>query len=226
MRRLISPVLVTVLAAGCGDADHASGAESVTPSGQGASAQSFDPARIRRVRADLPAGYEVIEATGPASPVRYWGMRSGWTADPPQCGALVDPVAGEAGQGLSGSGDGGLLHVMAAATPPSRPVPDAALLTECAQWSVISGGSTAAASLIPAPAIEDAVTTGVAASVRTVVESGTETDSQVYTFTARVDDGFVFVTLMVDPGSPHQALTSQDAADLLVKSVSAVRGVR
>lgn len=218
-------MVTAISVTGCGDADRAV-SESVTPSDAQAAAQSFDPGRIRRVRADLPVGYEVIEATGPVSPIGSWGMRPGWTADPPQCGALLDPVAGAPGQGLSGSGDGGLLHVMAAATPHGQPAQDSGLSTECAQWSVVSGGSTAAVSLIPAPAVEGAVTMGMAASVRTFVESGTETDSQAYTFTARVDDGFVFVALVVDPGSPHQALTSQDAADLLVKSISAVRGAR
>jgi hypothetical protein len=37
-------------------------------------------------------------------------------------------------------------------------------------------------------------------------------------------DYFAFTTLISDPGSPDPALTTEFAADLLVKTVSALRG--
>jgi hypothetical protein len=189
-----------------------------------------DPARIKRVRADLPPGYEVADASGVDSPANFWGLRSGWSAEPPQCAALVSPVDGGFAQGLSGSGDGGLLYV--AVVSDVAPVPgqapavelDGAVLADCGQWSMSVGRSSATVSLIEAPHIDGVDTVGMSTAINTVVESGTETNSQAQTFTAYLGEHFVFVTLIVDPGSPHPPLPPQYAADLLVKTVSVLRG--
>ena len=58
----------------------------------------------------------------------------------------------------------------------------------------------------------------------TVVEGGTETTSSAYTFSAYLDDYLAFVTVVMDPGSPNPPLGQEFAADLLVKTVSALRG--
>jgi len=62
------------------------------------------------------------------------------------------------------------------------------------------------------------------AEIRTSVEGGNEIGSQASTFTAYLGDYYAVTTVVSDPGSPNAALTPQFAADLLVKTVSAVRG--
>ncbi len=195
---------------------------------QSTQAGVVDPGRIRRMRGEFPAGYEVADAASAVSPADFWGFRSGWTAQPPPCAALVHPVDGGVGQGLSASGDGGLLYVVAASAAPAAaagPVPlDPVLLADCAQWTMAYGRSSATVDLIEAPRIDGADTVGMSSMIRTVVESGTETDSQAQTFTAYLGGYFVFVTLIVDPGSAHPPLPASYAADLLVKTVTALRG--
>jgi hypothetical protein len=44
------------------------------------------------------------------------------------------------------------------------------------------------------------------------------------TFSAYLDDYLVFVTVVTDPGSPNPPLGQEFAADLLVKTVSVLRG--
>ena len=78
--------------------------------------------------------------------------------------------------------------------------------------------------LIDAPRIDGAETLGMATEITTSVEGGNEIDSRASTFTAYLGDYYAFTTLISDPGSPDPALTPQFAADLLVKSVSALRG--
>jgi hypothetical protein len=58
----------------------------------------------------------------------------------------------------------------------------------------------------------------------TVVEGGTETQSHARTFIADLDDHRCTVTVITDPGSPNPTLDAGFAADLLVKTVSALRG--
>src|SRR3984893_19497749 len=77
-----------------------------------------DPGNIRRMRGSFPAGYEVSDVEGAASPVKYWGLPPGWSSDPQQCAALADPANGSsAPEGLSGSGSGGIIYVVVAASP-------------------------------------------------------------------------------------------------------------
>ena len=59
---------------------------------------------------------------------------------------------------------------------------------------------------------------------KTVVEGGTETTSTAYTFGAYLGDYLAFVTVVMEPGSPNPPLGQDFAADLLVKTVSALRG--
>jgi hypothetical protein len=78
--------------------------------------------------------------------------------------------------------------------------------------------------LVDAPHIEAAETVGMTVEIVTSVEGGNEIASQASTFIAYLGDYYAFTTLISDPGSPHAALTPQFAADLLMKTVSAVRG--
>jgi uncharacterized protein DUF5642 len=101
---------------------------------------------------------------------------------------------------------------------------DPAVLADCGQWTVTSGNTTGTVHLVDAPAIIGASTVGMATDAKTVVEGGTETTSAASTFSAYLDDYLVFVTVVTDPGAPNPALGQEFAADLLVKTVSALRG--
>ncbi|MDV3129008.1 DUF5642 family protein [Mycobacterium sp. 21AC1] len=195
-----------------------------TPSTPGASstAKMVNPARIDRVRADLPAGYEVAEIDRRATPVSLWGFGPNWSADPADCATVAAPAVDTAtGRGWSASGAGGIVYavVTRAAAPP-----DPALADECEQWTVSGGHATGTVNAITAPAIDGAVTSAMATAVTTVVEGGTETRSHADTFTADLGDYHCFVTVITDPGSPNPPLSADFAADLLVKTVSALRG--
>jgi len=216
VRLLALGTVVVALACGCSptESTHAPPPASVGP-GVG----RVDPARINRIRGDLPPGYEAGAADGVPSPAGFWGFRGAWTADPSQCAALIANGEPVAARGLSGSGPGGTLYVgvVGGHPDPSRPA-------NCDQWTMTNEHSSAAISVFPGPPIDGAQTVGMTADIRTVVESGSETDSTTHTCTAYLGDQFVFVTLITDPGAATPPLAPQFAADLLVASVAALRG--
>lgn len=183
---------------------------------------TVNPARIERARQDLPPGYEVVPIEPNATPVSLWGFGPDWRADPAACGGLaardVEPT-----RGWSASGPGGIVYAgvskLASGVPEERRDPS------CEQWSVSGGHSVGTVTAVAAPPIEDAVTTGMSTAVTTIVEGGTETRSHADTFTADLSAGYhVFVSVVTDPGSPNPALDPMFASDLLVKTVSALRG--
>ena len=183
---------------------------------------SVNPARIERVRADLPSGYEVADLSGRAAPVAFWRLGPGWTADPPRCLALADPVAdASTTQGWSASGAGGIVYAVVAGSAATL---DRSLIEECGQWTVSGGRTTGSVTVVAAPAIDGAATVGLSTTATTAVEGGTETHSHADTFTAYLGDYVAFVTVVTDPGSPNPALGQDFAAQLLVKTVSALRG--
>ncbi len=182
----------------------------------------IDPNRVNRVRGALPPGYEAGSAEDVTSPAGYWGFRARWTAEPQRCELLVSTREPRgAARGLSASGPGGILYVAVVAQP--EPVVDSSLLGDCSSWTMSSEHSSAAVRLGDAPQIEHARTTGMTATIRTVVESGTETTSTAHTYCAYADGHLVFVVLVTDPGAVAAPLAPQFAADLLVKSVAALR---
>ena len=161
--------------------------------------------------------------SGRPAPVAFWGFGPDWTADPPQCGALADPVADAATTRVVGFGRrrdrlrrG---RRLAAAQVPFDP----ALIAECGSGPV-GRAHQRHRHLVPAPAIDGAATVGMATAATTVVEGGTETHSRADTFTAYLGDYVAFVTVVTDPGSPNPPLGQEFAAALLVKTVSALRG--
>jgi hypothetical protein len=186
------------------------------------SSASVNPARIERVRTELPSGYEVAALSGRAAPVAFWGLGPEWTADPARCGALADPVP-DAGttRGWSASGAGGIVYAVVAGSTATL---DPSLIDECGQWTVSAGHTGGTVAFVAAPAIDGATTVGLSTSTTTVVEGGTETHSHADTFTAYLGDYVAFVTVVSDPGSPNPPLRQEFAADLLVKTVSALRG--
>jgi len=215
---LIATASVTCVLPACGPSG-----TSTRPSTTGSSASEthVKPANITRARGGLPAGYEVADLAGPASPVAFWGLGPGWVAEPPQCGALGGPATdGSTTEGWSASGPGGIVHAAVIGHVGFDP----AVLADCGQWTVTSGNTTGTVHLVDAPAIVGASTVGMATDAKTVVEGGTETTSAASTFSAYLDDYLVFVTVVTDPGAPNPALGQEFAADLLVKTVSALRG--
>jgi hypothetical protein len=216
-------VLMVICVAGC------AGAPSDAPlrsSGETAASRdvAVTPANIRRLRSDFPAGYEVADVSGGRSPADYWGFGGPWTADPPQCAALADPVAGDAPpQGLSGSGAGGIVYaVVAASSPP--PVLDQGVVADCPQWSASGGRTTATVESAVTPHIDGVPTVGMTTATRTVVEGGTQTQAQIHTATAYLGDYLAFVVVINDPGSTSPSLPPDFAATLLVKAVATLRG--
>jgi Domain of unknown function (DUF5642) len=182
----------------------------------------IDANRLNRIRGELPREYEAGAADDVHSPAGYWGFRSNWVADPELCGVLAAQSRPPGGvRGLSASGPGGILYVTV--LDQAEAGVDPALLAQCPSWTMRNEHSTALVRLADAPVIDRAQTTGMTAAIRTVVESGTETTSTAYAYCAYADDHVVFVVLVTDPGAVVQPLDPQFAADLLVKSVAALR---
>ena len=220
----VAVVVLTVLAGCSPENPTAATAPPPTVVTQAAPAP-VNPERIRRVRAELPAGYEIADVGGYAStPVAFWGFGHGYSAQPPQCGALIDPAPDGPASGLSASGPGGIIHVVVVSAAVGPVGFDPVLLGECRQWAMSYGRSTAEVTLVDAPALAGASTVGLAGAILNVVESGTETASRADTFMAYLGEHVVFVTLVTDPGSVEPPLSPQFASDLLVKTVATLRG--
>ncbi|MBV8862437.1 MAG: DUF5642 family protein [Mycobacterium sp.] len=191
-----------------------------------AAVRHINPANIRRAGRELPPGYEVSALTGVAAPPASWGLGGDGAANPARCAALADPAGGhgELAQGISGSGTGGIVYAVIATVPTGPLALDQSLVAGCRQWSMTSRRARAQVHLVDPPRIDGAQTLGMVTDIVTSVEGGNEIDSRASTFTAYLGNYYAFTTVVSDPGSPDPALTPQFAAELLVKSVSAVRG--
>ena len=218
----IQALVTLCVVTACGQSGTSPGTSSTDTSG---AESHVDPAKITRARGDLPAGYEVADISGPASPVAFWGFGPGWVTEPPACGVLAGPASdGGTTRGWSGSGPGGIVHAVVIGSPTAPVTFDPAVLADCGQWTVISGNTSGIVNLIEAPAIDGADTVGMSTVATTVVEGGTEITSTASTFSAYLGDYLAFVTVVTDPGSPNPPLGQEFAAELLVKTVSALRG--
>lgn len=189
---------------------------------------AVNPGNIKRVARELPPGYEVTTGIpSGASPRVIWSLAAGEgdiEAKPSQCATLADPGDGrdQSAQGVSGSGSGGILDAVVVSLP--GPVQlDQDIVAACRRWTMTAGHATASVRLVEPPHIDGADTLGMAVDIKTSVESGTEIDSRAYTFTAYLGTCYAFTTVTTDPGAVQPALTSQFAADLLVKTVSTLR---
>lgn len=216
MRQRVVLTAAVVLLAACG-----SPPDRPIPSSQ--SLPAVKQANIVRVRAALPAGYEVGELAAPVSAAALWGFGEGWAADPPQCAPLADPApADRTARGLSASGSGGTVFVIVATGPAVAPEPE--VLDQCRRWAMSFGHTTAEVTRTEGPAIEGAQTTAWQAVARTVVEAGSETTADTSTAVAYFDGHVALVTLVTDPGSPYPPLDSGFAARLLAATVAVLRG--
>ena len=177
------------------------------------------------MRGDLPDGYEVADLAGPAAPVALWGFGAQWSAEPPQCGALADPVAEPATtKGWSGSGTGGIVYAVVAGSTARSGGSIRRVTARMRAMDVVGRANQRHVTLTAAPAIEGAETVAMATATTTVVEGGTETHSHADTVTAYLDGYVAFVTVVTDPGSPNPQLGADFAAALMVKTVAALRG--
>lgn len=191
------------------------------PSAAATGVGAVNPARVERVRADLPTGYEVTPLPVGAAPVALWGLGSQWSADPAECAGLGDPAGGAPVRGWSASGPGGIVHAVVADAPVGL---DGALVDSCDAWTVSSGHTSGAVHVVDPPAIDGAATAGMFTDATTTVEGGTETHVHADTFVAYLGDHVAYVTVVTDPGSSEPPLGPGFASDLLVKTVAALRG--
>lgn len=218
--RVFASCVAVVLCAACGQAAPPSSPPTPSPS-QSSSAAALQPARVERVRSDLPDDYEVTDLTGRAAPLALWGFGPAWTADPVSCGALADPAGDGAFHGWSASGPGGIVHAVVAISPVGL---DPAAAESCGSWTLSAGPTSADVTLVGAPAIDGAATLGMATDATTVVEGGTETHTHADTFVAYLDGYVAYVTVVTDPGAAGPALRADFASGLLVQTVVAIRG--
>jgi hypothetical protein len=188
-------------------------------------ARRINPANIKRVGRELPRDYEVNGVSGVAAPPAIWGLGMDGTSAPPRCAALADPAGGHGAsvRGISGSGAGGIVYAVVAAAPTGPVALDQSLVAACPQWSMTNGRAVTRVHLIEPPHIDGVQTLGMATETTTLVEGGNEIDSRASTFTAYLGDHYAFTTLVSDPGAPHPPLPQRFSADLLVKTVSALR---
>lgn len=218
--RLCIVAAVALLLAACAR----TGVTTPAPSGS-APARPINPAKIKRVGGELPPGYEVSAVSDTPDPPAIWGLGGGWTADPARCAVLADPAdrQGASAQGISGSGAGGIVYAVVVAAPRGPVALDPTVVAGCPHWRMSNGRSTSRVHLIESPHIDGAQTLGMATDTKTSVEGGNEIVSRASTFTAYLGGYYAFTTLISDPGAAHPPLPPQFAADLLVKSVSALR---
>jgi hypothetical protein len=219
--RVFAACAAAALCAACGASDAPRPATgSPEPSSR---PSAINLADVARVRGDLPAGYEIADLVGRAAPLAFWGFGPQWVADPPQCGALSDPpVDGATIRGWSGSGQGGIVYVVAAVTGDT--VVDPAVLGECGTSTLTAGHTSGTVTTVEAPAIDAATTLGLRTETTTVVEGGTETHTHADTFVAYLDGYVAYVTVVTDPGAAGPALRADFASGLLVQTVVAIRG--
>lgn len=191
-----------------------------------ARATGINPANIRRVGRELPPGYEETNIARASSPRAIWGLGADPLVDPPQCLALADPAPGgdQPPQGVSGSGPGGILDAVVVPVSKGPVVLDHDLVSGCPHWQLTVGRTVVGVDLIDAPHVDGAQTVGMVADIRAAAESTSEIASRAYTFVAYLGDFYAFTTLTTDPGSMLPPLPAQFAADLLVKTVSTLRG--
>jgi hypothetical protein len=221
--RVFAVCVAVALCAACGqsDAPGRPGSSEASSSSQPAGPTVVEPEKVMRVRSDVPPGYEVTDLGDRSSPVALWGFGAGWASDPTQCGGLADAAGDGPTTGFSASGPGGIVYaVVAAAVTPFDP----ALVHACGDWTLTAGRTTGTVTPVGPPTIDGVATLGMATDSVTVVEGGTETHSHADTFIAYLGDHVAYVVVVTDPGSSTGALGPDVAADLLVKTVSAVRG--
>jgi hypothetical protein len=180
------------------------------------------PAEIFEIRSALPAGYETGELRGPVSAAALWGFGPGWTADPPQCRLLADPGPEDpSARGLSASGPGGTVFVVAAARVGGPPEAD--LVSQCDRWTMHYGHTDADVARTAAPEFDGSTVLAWRAVARTVVESGNATVTEASTTVAYLAGHVVILTLVTDPGSAHPPLDSAVAEGLLAAAVRKLR---
>ncbi|GBG40053.1 DUF5642 family protein [Mycobacterium montefiorense] len=184
-----------------------------------------NPANIKRVVRDLPPNYEVTSGIpSAASPRVIWGLDADATSKPAVCATLADPgkAPDRSAQGLSASGQGGIVNAVVVALP--GPVDlDRNVADACGQFTMTDAHTTATVRLTDPHRIDGAETLGMVVDTKSAVEAGTEIDSRAYTFIAYLGGYYAFTTLTTDPGSALPALPPQFAADLLAKTVSTLR---
>jgi hypothetical protein len=217
--RVFASCVAIALCAACGQS--AAPAPTDMPDSSSVRAAGLNPARVARVRPDLPTDYEFAALPATVAPVALWGFGPAWAADPSPCGGLADPAGDGVVHGWSASGPGGIVYTVVADATVTL---DAALVDSCGTWTVSAGHTGGVVNLVAAPAIDGAASFGMITDATTTVEGGIETHSHAETFTAYLGEHVAYVTVVTDPGSAAPSLGPGVASDLLVKTVAAIRG--
>lgn len=216
--RVFAYCVAVALCAACG--------QSAAPAPPGAysplaAPAALNPARVERVRAFLPTGYEFAALPSQTAPVALWGFGQAWTADPSPCGVFADSAGDGLVHGWSASGPGGIVYAVVVDATVGM---DQTLVQTCGAWSLSAGHTSGIVNLVDPPVIDGAATLGMIADATTTVEGGIETHSHAKMFIAYLGDHAAYVTVVTDPGSSAPSLGIGVASDLLVSTVAAIRG--
>jgi Domain of unknown function (DUF5642) len=219
--RVFASCLAVALCAACGQAT-APESRSSAPATATSAALSVNPSNVLRAKTTLPPDYELSPLPADATPTALWGIGQNWTSDPPDCAALVTPIAADLPvNGWSASGPGGIVYVVAATADVGA---GPAVPPDCAPWTMLTEHTVAVIAATDAPPIAGASTSGVTTDMTSKVEAGTETHSRAETFVAYLGAYVAFVVVVTDPGASGPPLEPGFASNLLVETVSAIRG--
>ncbi len=190
-----------------------------------------DITKIAKVKSAFGPGYKVKETakTGIDPKVlTTHKLPPGLTFDPPDCASFVvgeDMPAGLQGNmaAVAAEGDGGRFIAIAMQT--SAPVPFEEPSRNCKKVAFQGGGRVRGLiEVVDVPQIEGTHTLGVHRVLQTVVQ-GKPRSGELYNYSAHFGDYQVIVTAnpVLVQGQPPKPVDTQQARDLLVKSVAAIK---
>jgi hypothetical protein len=222
--RVFASCIAVALCAGCGHATAPEMPSSVSSSGSSTSvaATTVIPSNVMRARTKLPPDYELSALPADATPVALWGLGTSWISEPEECAGLVTPISADTPvNGWSASGSGGIVYVVVAAANVGM---GPEIRDNCVPWTMSTDHTDAVIAFTDVPAIATAATLGFTTDLTTSVEGGTETHSRAQTLVAHLDEYVAYVVVVTDPGASGPALEEGFASNLLVTTVSAIRG--
>jgi Domain of unknown function (DUF5642) len=190
-----------------------------------------DIARVKDVRSGFGSEFKVSEVGPTGIDPRVLGpqtLPSGMKFDPADCGsfATAQPLpSGIKGNMAATTAEGAGNRFIAIAVETSESVPVNRPAENCQRVGYAGGGMRGLVEVAEAPQIEGAETMGTHRVVQTVV-NGKPGAGEIYNYIAGFGTFLVIVTAnpLVLPDKPVAPVDTQRARDLLVATVSAVRG--
>jgi hypothetical protein len=190
-----------------------------------------DIARVKDVRSTFGPEFKVSEVGPTGIDPRVLGPQTlppGMKFDPADCGsfATAQPLpSGIKGNMAATTAEGAGNRFIAIAVETSESVPVNRPAENCQRVGYAGGGMRGLVEVAEAPQIEGAETMGTHRVVQTVV-NGKPGAGEIYNYIAGFGTFLVIVTAnpLVLPDKPVAPVDTQRARDLLVATVSAVRG--